>query len=795
MSLHKDEIESRLSPSDRRRIFEAIGFSFNGHRAGPDGWINGVLGPTELGEGNNPNFAANVQTGTVKDHGSSRYTGSLYDAVMDAQGLPFPQALEWIVDVLELRETPALSHSESAAPDTETAEEDTAKEVVSLDAVRKWHEHLMSDRPEAQAARTYLTGRGLDESILKGARIGLSYKPGRRSGVLVEWWIVIPVWSRTHEEGDDPVVVAMKGFAFDPEAMDWRRTPEGNKIPRNAESALYDLTTNPDRPVVLCEGELDALCATVHGFNAVTGTNGAATFKREWATYLAEVVPPAIDHGVIVCFDGDDAGRAGAPKAAQTLHAAGLPVRTASLPDGQDVSDVLQGGGRGALKKHIDDATPFELEVSNNVISSEGRTKTSGLDLLPYESFPTEALPGPLRDYVRAASNALPAPIAMVAVPTLSVLAGAIGNAARIRLKRSWHEPATLWTVLVAPSGSTKSPAFSHAVRPIYSREAEARDKYEREMADWKSRDEEGDEPKRRRYRTGDATPEAVVKILGSTPRGVLLARDELEAWIGSFDRYVNGAADLQFWIEVWQGIQASRDRAGEGNTTVDRPVVPVTGTIQPGTLKNKLDEIHFDTGFASRLVLCQPPPRPKRWTEADVSRAVRDGYERLLTHLYATESDTVVDLSREAKDAWINYYDHANASLEERPEGAAKAVAAKGITHAARLALILHLCRKANGETQAKEVDAVSMGAALTVGKWLTNETLRVYHELNLDKNALPPERRFLQRLPSRFKTSDARRIAEEDAIPESTMYEWLNRLQESGALEKIKRGLYHKP
>jgi hypothetical protein len=383
----------------------------------------------------------------------------------------------------------------------------------------------------------------------------------------------------------------------------------------------------------------------------------------------------------------------------------------------------------------------------------------------------------------------------MVALPTLSVLAGAVGNRASIRLKRSWTEHATLWTVVIAPSGSTKSPAFSHAVRPVYRRESEARDAFERALKQWKASDEdETTKPTRRRYRTGDATPEAVVKILSDNPQGVLLARDELGAWIGSFDRYVNGAADLQFWIEVWQGIQASRDRAGEGNTTVDHPVVPVTGTIQPGVLKRKLDELHFESGFASRLILCMPPPKPKRWTEADVHPDVRARYERLLTGLYDAPEGGERTLAPEAKALWVDFYNRAHAALETRPEGPAKAVAAKGVAHAARLALILHLCRVACDEADGHEVDRESMEAGLQIGEWLTRETLRVYDELSLDDEAVPPIRRFLRRLPDEFRTREAKQIADEDDLPRSTFFDWLDKLQESGDLEKIKRGLYRK-
>jgi DNA primase len=802
MSYEADDVRARLDAHDHRRILKRCGFEING-QSGPE--LSGILGPKSLGEGESGNFSVDLRDGLVKDFGSSGYEGDVLNVVMDVHGLSFNEALEWVVDELNL-DVDSNGHSNGESTGTPSPEsnrppneESEPEPVVSHEQARRWHERLMSDTSAAQSARSYLTEeRGLTRDVLEAARIGLAHSPGDYRAT---WWIMIPVPHRSG--GNPPPIVAVKGFGFNPAAVDWKRNDDGRKIPRNAGSAsLYDLVPSDpfDTAVVVCEGELDALSALSHGFNAVTGTSGAGTFRDEWAAYLSRLAP-AQDHGIVVAFDGDEKGRKWGPKHASTLHEAGLDVRVASLPDGRDVNDVLVSGGRGALESHLAQAEPFssteEAPASEETVDRAEVEETEADSVSSYEPFPLCALPGPVRAYVRAASEALPAPPAMVAVPTLSVLSGAIGDAARLELKRSWTEPATLWTVLVAPSGSTKSPAFKHAVRPIFRRESEARDEYEQALAQWKQQEEpdEQDKPTRDRYRTGDATPEAIVKILSENPRGILLARDELGAWIGSFDRYVNGAADLQFWVEVWQGIQASRDRAGEGNTTVDTPAVPVTGTIQPGTLKEKLDEIHFDTGFAARLIFCKPPPKPKRWTEADVSPGVRDGYERLLTRLYSTPRGTTLSLSPEAKDLWIEYYNEANASLEARPEGPAKAAAAKGITHTARLVLILHLCRKASGETDSNEVDAASMEAALEVGRWLTNETLRVYNELNLDDAALSPKRRFLERLPDRFKTAEAKEIAEEDEIPERTCEKWLRDLVDSSDLEKIKRGLYQKP
>ena len=309
-----------------------------------------------------------------------------------------------------------------------------------------------------------------------------------------------------------------------------------------------------------------------------------------------------------------------------------------------------------------------------------------------YRPFPIEALPETPRAYVEATSTALDVAPAFVAVPMLSVLSAGVGASARLQLKRSWHEPATLWTALVAPSGSTKSAALQHVLRPVHRLEQEAHDAHREALA---NHDPSGNDPApvRTRYRTGDPTTEAVVRILEDNPQGVLLARDELAAWLGSFDRYAHGAADLQFWIEVWGAEQVSLDRVGAGNITIPRPAVPIVGTIQPTTLRKKMGAIHFESGFASRLLLCLQPTTPKTWTEADVSEALDDQYQAHLEALYTlqqagTDGEPITyTLSSAAKERWVAFYNEANEQLHRVQEGPARAAHAKAINHAARLA------------------------------------------------------------------------------------------------------------
>jgi hypothetical protein len=136
-----------------------------------------------------------------------------------------------------------------------------------------------------------------------------------------------------------------------------------------------------------------------------------------------------------------------------------------------------------------------------------------------FTPFPTEALPDVPGAYMAATSEALDVASAFLAVPMLSVLSAGVGASVQLELKRSWREPATLWTAVVAPSGSTKSAALQQVLRPVHEEEKAAQDTYREALSQY---DPDSDEPKptRTRYRTGDPTTEAVVRILEDNPQG-----------------------------------------------------------------------------------------------------------------------------------------------------------------------------------------------------------------------------------------------------------------------------------
>ena len=171
------------------------------------------------------------------------------------------------------------------------------------------------------------------------------------------------------------------------------------------EARLYpDAHLHNDLPILLCEGEMDCLLACTLGYNAVTVTGGAGTWKTEFTKALAGKV-------VRVCYDIDAAGKKGSATVARALGRAAKEVKVINLPITEpkngDFTNFIVDAGFG--KKDFDELIEkaevykpkgrdqFALDPSVNQVSLEDAThegyfrKTveysvivSGKDTAPY---------------------------------------------------------------------------------------------------------------------------------------------------------------------------------------------------------------------------------------------------------------------------------------------------------------------------------------------------------------------------------------------------------------------------
>ncbi len=530
---------------------------------------------------------------------------------------------------------------------------------------------------------------------------------------------------------------------------------------------LYALSHLRDaQRVYVTEGEKAADAARAIGLTATTSPHGSkSAAKVDWS--------PLTGRNVVVLPDRDDAGGRYAADVVRLAMAAGaksvrivrLAERWPDLPTGGDVADLVERAGDdpGAM-----DAIRAEVETLATTADAESVTPDAPA-VSAYTPFPVDVLPEPIRSFITGAAKAIGCDPSYIALPLLSALAAAIGNTHRIALKGGWTEPAILWTAIIGESGTMKTPAFMLAMKAIRKAQSESFKEYDAKRAEWeaehlryeaeltawkreaaKGRGDAGDPPTKpaapiaRRYIVSDTTTEALAPILLGNPRGVLLARDELAGWFGSFDRYAKSGkagADSAHWLSMHNGEALTIDRKTGIPPTIHVPSasVSITGGIQPGILAAAMGREHHESGMLARLLFAMPPRTVKRWTEADVDPASEAAVAAVFSRLFGLtmeaddngdECPCLVTLATDGKAAWVQFYnEHAGEQVDL--SGDLSAAWSKLEGYAARLALVIHLTRFAASDATLRDparVDEASIAAGVVLARWFGDEAKRVY-------------------------------------------------------------------
>jgi hypothetical protein len=139
------------------------------------------------------------------------------------------------------------------------------------------------------------------------------------------------------------------------------------------------------------------------------------------------------------------------------------------------------------------------------------------------------------------------------------------------------------------------------------------------------------DEPIRPRIRVADVTTERLGALAAGLPRGLLLHRDEISGWLGSFDRYGGGGSDRAFAVEMYGGRPYVVDRMKSPDPMRIRHLsIGVLGGVQPDKLPAIINAP--DDGLTSRLLWAWPEMLPKFTLARQAANDVlaKDAFNRL---------------------------------------------------------------------------------------------------------------------------------------------------------------------
>ncbi len=373
----------------------------------------------------------------------------------------------------------------------------------------------------------------------------------------------------------------------------------------------------------------------------------------------------------------------------------------------------------------------------------------------PFVPFPVNVLPDALRELALSGASAIGCDPAFIILPALSTLSAAIGATHRIEVKGRWREPPYISTAVIAPSGAKKTPPYKLACEdPAEDLNDELEDEfvrelpgYELQLSRWEDRrhaEQDGADPRpvkpvERRFAVSDITLEKLIGRLEENPRGLLAYRDELDGWLRSFTRYASGgSSDLPSWLSLFNAatVNYSRKTGDRKEVRVRGVGVSVTGTIQPGVMREAMSPALMSAGLFARLAVAMPPVSARVWTDDEVSDAVAERYGELVRRLFRLDfaeriglrrtKPVVLQMAPDARKRFKDFYNRNGDAMgmADAPEAASRS---KLEAYAARLALVFSRCHPVAPD----EVMGEDMAAGVAVAEWFCDEVPRVYRLL----------------------------------------------------------------
>jgi DNA primase len=330
-----------------------------------------------------PSFHVHPDRGFFKCFGCG-VGGDVFKFVQQLENVSFPEAAR----ILAKRAGVEL---EPESPGTARIRSEKEAIYAANELAAAFFHRTLKLAPEAEAARAYVTHRGISEGTVDSFKLG--YAPSQWEGLVRELEahgfdlslaakaglvkegqrgfydfyrgrLMIPTHATTGE------VVAFGGRALDgsePKYINTSATPvyvKGRGL-FALERARRNLAGSG--ALIVVEGYLDCIALHQAGFPNAVASLGTA-FTPEQAAELRKYA-----ERIFVCFDADAAGGAATAKSIDLLVAVGCSARIVQLPAGEDPDSFVRARGRAAFAELLEAALPwieFKLDRAADAIRS-----------------------------------------------------------------------------------------------------------------------------------------------------------------------------------------------------------------------------------------------------------------------------------------------------------------------------------------------------------------------------------------------------------------------------------------
>ena len=330
-----------------------------------------------------PSFTVSEDKGFFHCFGCGEH-GDVIGFAMRIDNLTFPEAVERLADAAGLplpRQT----------PEDKAREKERTSLYTVLEAACAWFESQLGETVGAKA-RDYLNGRGLDAATIAKFRLGwapdsrIALKRALAAEGISETMMVAAGMLIVPDDGGTsydrfrgrvifPItdrggrIVAFGGRALGDGKPKYLNSPETTLFHKGAlvyGHAMARKAAREAREVVVCEGYTDVIALHRAGFENTVAPLGTALTETQIRELWGLAPEP------IICFDGDEAGRKAAWRAAERalpLLGPGRSLRFVALPPGDDPDSIIAKRGAKAFRDLVTAAQPLADLLTDMVLA------------------------------------------------------------------------------------------------------------------------------------------------------------------------------------------------------------------------------------------------------------------------------------------------------------------------------------------------------------------------------------------------------------------------------------------
>ncbi|WP_298209423.1 DUF3987 domain-containing protein [Ferrimicrobium sp.] len=568
-------------------------------------------------------------------------------------------------------------------------------------------------------------------------------------------------------------------------------TPEDRELPFRLPELLDAIKGNPGAPLVIVEGEKDALALWSQGTPATCNAAGAG----KWRSGHSRAIIEAGFKDILIWGDRDDPGRKHAVSVFESLRREGYAgtfgVFEPACSDGcKDASDLIAHHGddwpEQPTRTFLDDdreLLPWAREYGTESIAFiasiaskplPGETGAESIAFTIASTAKSDAEPslepilsrvGMLGKYASALAKEHQVDLSFAFATAFGVAGIPVGLGATVEITEGWKEAGILHVVIVAPPAERKTPVLVAAMKALWSAESEARAARDAEIIEAKAQEvmltverdaakKEGSQslksaitkleahqiPNRFTAIASKATGEALEALAaaqGENIARVAVVSDEGGGVFGDLARYSKSGANYEILLAGYDAAHFSSHRLSRADVRVDELRVPLMLMAQPSAW----GALTSDSDAAGRGLLARiSPVRPESLVGTrfgfgpPIAEVVAKEWAATLEHLFSeayVSDQPRMTLSAGAFHLFEQVKDEIEAQMLTTYQGdLLSGWAGKLAGRMVRIAAVLHAVNRGSLTGAITEEE---MTAAVEIGKWLAWHARREYGGENI--------------------------------------------------------------